>query len=855
MKKILLLIFLCPFMVFSQALNGSYTIGTSQPNPFNTLQNAITHINAVGVNGPVVFKLLNNQNVTSTLVINSFAGSSAVNTLTIEPAENQDITISATNPNGFTGIAAVFKINGGDNIIINGSNNNSTSRNLTLLNNNSVNYVSQTVVWIASNGNNPATNVTVKNTILKHTNRNQVGRWLSGVFSGGNGSTNNSDLLAQTASSNNTNSQIINNKFVNIRQGIHINSATNNSRITNVEIRDNELITSIDSEKPDLGIYITNVRDFLIEDNIIDGLRSNTNGSANMYGIRVENGINYIISGNQILNFQHPSNHIIGIALYIQGNNTNNATITRNIIRNIKNTGGGIVRAVDINIGTGSNTNTLISNNFISDVSSTGTTTNNGNGLFIRNGRGINIYHNTILMNSNQNNANAALYINSGSQLRVVNNILNNSTTSGTRYAIYSAVGTNAYTTINYNNYYSTQHIGYLSSNRTTLNNWIAATQQDANSLNLLPNFVSNTDLHLTEDNAELDNKGTFLESVTIDIDHETRSTTTPDIGADEFVALKCGTTTVWNGTNWSNGIPDENKKVILNGNYNTESHGNLVACELIVNEGVQAVISENDYFKIETNVDVQGHLTIKDTGSLVQVEDESYSLGAITVLRKTTPMKALDYTYWSSPVGGWKLNELSPNTSASKYYHFNSTTGNWTVINGGNQVMNAAKGYIVRAPNGWNLNNATNGVYTGTFQGVPNNGIIPVQVAKGNSNSNLIGNPYPSAIDIDKFILDPANAAIFDGTIYLWTHNTAISSSIPGNDVYNYTADDYATYNLTGGIKTASSAVTGNTAPTGKIASGQAFFIEVKPSLANGNYQGVFNNDMRVVRQNDQFF
>src|SRR5690606_22586258 len=226
-----------------------------------------------------------------------------------------------------------------------------------------------------------------------------------------------------------------------------------------------------------------------------------------------------------------------GIALYIQGNNTNNATITRNIVRNIKNAGGGIVRAVDVNIGTGSNTNTLLSNNFISDVSSSGTTTNNGNGLYIRNGRDIKIYHNTIVMNSNQNNTHAALYINNGSQLRVVNNILNNSSTSGTRYAMYSNVGNNAYSTIDYNNYYSTQHIGYLSSNRTTLNNWISATQQDANSLNLIPNFVSTTDLHLTEDNADLDNKGTFLESVTIDIDIETRSTTTPDIGADEFVA------------------------------------------------------------------------------------------------------------------------------------------------------------------------------------------------------------------------------------------------------------------------------------------------------------------------------
>jgi hypothetical protein len=74
---------------------------------------------------------------------------------------------------------------------------------------------------------------------------------------------------------------------------------------------------------------------------------------------------------------------------------------------------------------------------------------------------------------------------------------------------------------------------------------------------------------------------------------------------------------------------------------------------------------------------------------------------------------------------------------------------------------------------------------------------LVPVTIQKGAGTMNLIRNPYPSAIDIDLFLTDPANAGIVNGTVYLWTHNTAISSSIPGNSTYNYTSDDYASTTL----------------------------------------------------------
>jgi hypothetical protein len=62
------------------------------------------------------------------------------------------------------------------------------------------------------------------------------------------------------------------------------------------------------------------------------------------------------------------------------------------------------------------------------------------------------------------------------------------------------------------------------------------ASPREANSISLMPIFVSATDLHLTDANCGIDGKGTPA-YITTDIDGTTRNATTPDIGADEFTA------------------------------------------------------------------------------------------------------------------------------------------------------------------------------------------------------------------------------------------------------------------------------------------------------------------------------
>lgn len=295
---------------------------------------------------------------------------------------------------------------------------------------------------------------------------------------------------------------------------------------------------------------------------------------------------------------------------------------------------------------------------------------------------------------------------------------------------------------------------------------------------------------------------------------------------------------TTWNGLGWSNLAPTITKSAIFAGNYS--STGDLEACSVIVQSGT-VVFNTGHTLKSQNAVTVSGgSLTFEDDASLVQVANVVNS-GNITYKRITPPIRKFDYVYWSSPVAPQTLFALSPNTQFDKYYTFDPVIGGWSSISS-SSLMTAAKGYIVRGPNTFDTVVAT--PYAASFVGVPNNGTISIPIVLGTSDINLIGNPYPSAVDIDLFMDYNGNTGLglVDKTIYLWTHNTAMTNN-------NYTNNDYAVYNYMGGVGT-SPAPSGGSTPTGKIGSGQSFFIK---GLAAGS--AIFNNTMRVMGNNTQFY
>lgn len=299
---------------------------------------------------------------------------------------------------------------------------------------------------------------------------------------------------------------------------------------------------------------------------------------------------------------------------------------------------------------------------------------------------------------------------------------------------------------------------------------------------------------------------------------------------------------TTWTGT-WSNGTPDLLTSAIFAADYN--STGDLEACSVVVSSG-NVVFNANHTLTIQNGLTVSGGtLTFENDASLVQIGNTT-NVGTITYKRQTTPMLRYDYTYWSSPVNAQFLATLSPNTLYDKYFWWNTAIYNWAAITApGLTIMDIGKGYIIRAPQSFDP--GTPSVFEGVFTGTPNNGNYTVPIAvSGANNLNLIGNPYPSAVDADLFMSDPANAAaIGTGTsLYFWTHNTPITS-------YEYAANDYATYNFSGGTGTAPAVATGinNNTPSGQIAAGQSFMIK---GIANGT--ATFTNAMRTG-SNNQFF
>lgn len=343
--------------------------------------------------------------------------------------------------------------------------------------------------------------------------------------------------------------------------------------------------------------------------------------------------------------------------------------------------------------------------------------------------------------------------------------------------------------------------------------------------------------------------------------------------GRVRITAYRCNpeTTSIstWSGTAWANGVPTNSKRAIINGNYNTVTHGNITACSCQVNSGTTVTVgngTNNNYIQIYNELINNGTITVSNNSSLVQWYNSvpNTNTGTLNVYRNAKPMKRYDFTYWSSPVAGQTLENLSPGTLFDKYFSWTPGLG-WTPHDYGTATMQSGKGYIVRAPQAFSVTTASN--FTGVFTGAPHNGEIIVPGFQGSSSTNvwnLIGNPYPSAIDVNLFLTDPDNSEA-GGTVYLWTHNTPALDG--GSGIYTYTSNDYTSYNLSGGVATALQAPStidpednGNVLANGHIASGQSFFIRGVKNYEDSEPGNIpikvkFKNSMRITGANTNFF
>ncbi|MEM5563605.1 LamG-like jellyroll fold domain-containing protein [Psychroserpens sp. AS72] len=285
--------------------------------------------------------------------------------------------------------------------------------------------------------------------------------------------------------------------------------------------------------------------------------------------------------------------------------------------------------------------------------------------------------------------------------------------------------------------------------------------------------------------------------------------------------------------------------------------------------------------------LELNGTLDLQADSQLIQGAHSDLvtsSLGKI-LRRQEGNSSVYWYNYWASPVGAtnattWSDNNSILNNANNTNYKLNMLKkgdgNNVQFTTAHDEVGKVSTRWTYHYQNGVTYNdyvsidddtNVQPGVgYTqkGTgnsgseqqyiFEGKPNNGTILVNAIDTGGNGSvpsisrtdyLLGNPYPSAIDIHKFILDNSAVLGGGGAIQLWQQWSGNSHYL---DDYN---GGYATVNLSGSVRASqfvgldggnSGGEEGTKLPTRYLPVGQGFNAEIANT---GNI--VFKNSQRV--------
>ena len=524
------------------AISGVYTVGVAGAYP--TITAAVAAYNMSCLSGPVTFSLIDATYPTETfpITIQQNSDASAINTLTIKPAVGVVPTISGSLN------SAIFILNGADFVTINGSSTLATAaaclvggdaalRELTFQN---TNVGTSAVVISVQSGTNGAMNNTIKNI-------NVIGQdpttTLLGISLGGN--------TPGTPGTDNDNNRVENCAIQKAIFGIYsVGFSLANQNIGTV-IKQNDLSAIGVNRISRVGIALFNDNGANVSYNNIGGLE--INNSFDAVGIAA-------------------GTLAVDTTLTTSGGVTG-CSIHNNKINGVNSSSATGFSAVGITISGAAGGFNTIYNNMISGVTSPATSPDIVAGIYVvgATGSDTRLYHNTVSMSGDRGvvatqTPSFALAITGVDPIvDMRNNILNTDQiasgggVNAKSYAVGMVTTTFVNLNSNYNDFVSSgaNDGGFRSGSLTaaagtdyaTVALWGTAVADDANSIEITPDFVSATDLHLnTIGNATLENLGTPIAAVTTDFDCVSRDASTPDMGADEINFLSVNQFELTNG-------------------------------------------------------------------------------------------------------------------------------------------------------------------------------------------------------------------------------------------------------------------------------------------------------------------
>ena len=391
--------------------------------------------------------------------------------------------------------------------------------------------------------------------------------------------------------------------------------------------------------------------------------------------------------------------------------------------------------------------------------------------------------------------------------------------------------------------------------------------------------YVSGTPvatIYLKPSETQLQNNATFTIPVSATLSNGCSATGSIIINNNS--KLSNAGTTEWATNNW---------KPFVEGISSPPTASNCVIIKTPITLGVATsglaknlTVKNSDDLTSQGNLTVEGNLTVTDfvkniTGdaskftvssdaNLKQITETSINTGNITVKRES-PMKKNDYTYWSSPVSGQNLYDFSTGTSTTRFYYYRESDDKfYNDTFNASTVFNPTQGYAIMAPSAYTGLQT----FTGNFVGVPNNGTkktdnttlqfqlkLSSDVPGADKGYNLIGNPYPSNIDFDKLFTENGGSMADQNSTagkifrlaYFWTNVNPNRQGSTNGTGSSYSGNAYAVYNGTGGVPATSetNSPIGYT-PTSIIKVGQGFIVKARPFQNNTTL--IFNNTIRTT-------
>ena len=298
-------------------------------------------------------------------------------------------------------------------------------------------------------------------------------------------------------------------------------------------------------------------------------------------------------------------------------------------------------------------------------------------------------------------------------------------------------------------------------------------------------------------------------------------------------------------------------------------------------------------------NLAANSNLYLRNNSQFVQGTSGSSTntgTGILSVYQEGTSDN-FDYNYWCSPVGNNTASSVNNNfgitllyrpstsiastnavilpigsyngtanplaiashwiyklTNANNYSQWVQVGSATTIAPGEGFTMKGTSGSDNTDPEGTGIvNNPGTGAQRYDFRGKPNDGNIAVTV--GTNNATLTGNPYPSALHLNAFLLDPTNNAS-TGIAYFWQQDKNVNShflsayrggyaayspvSLGSNGIY--TAATFRSYNSDGTLN--------NNPPIGTSPVVQRKYLPIGQGfLINGASNGTvtFRNSHRI--------